>query len=154
MGSVKIRPMEEGDLEVVAQMEERLQPRPWSLGVLRDELAAENRMYLVAGDPAVAYGGVMVVGDEGHVTNLLVATAHRRKGIARRILFELIEGSQAMGAKHLTLEVRSRNSAARSLYASVGLVPVGVRPGYYGDDDALIMWSHDVDTWSRLESVR
>jgi hypothetical protein len=25
------------------------------------------------------------------------------------------------------------------------MAPVGVRPGYYGDDDALIMWAHDID---------
>src|SRR5690606_38126633 len=58
---------------------------------------------------------------------------------------ELIQGAVAAGARHLTLEVRSRNTAARSLYSSVGLAPVGVRPGYYGDDDALILWAHDID---------
>ena len=48
-------------------------------------------------------------------------------------------------ARHLTLEVRSQNEAARALYAGLGLAPVGVRQGYYGDDDALILWAHDID---------
>ncbi|HLV89786.1 MAG TPA: ribosomal-protein-alanine N-acetyltransferase RimI, partial [Acidimicrobiia bacterium] len=58
------------------------------------------------------------------------------------------------GARHLTLEVRTRNEAARALYASLGMVPVGIRPGYYGDDDALIMWAHDIDDPSYLEGLR
>jgi ribosomal protein S18 acetylase RimI-like enzyme len=41
--------------------------------------------------------------------------------------------------------VRKENLAARSLYSSLGLVPVGIRPRYYGDDDALILWAHDID---------
>ena len=60
-------------------------------------------------------------------------------------MVELTRSSVAAGAKHLTLEVRSENSAARALYASLGLAPVGVRKGYYGDDDALIMWAHAID---------
>jgi hypothetical protein len=31
------------------------------------------------------------------------------------------------------------------LYARLGLAPVGVRKGYYADDDALVMWAHDID---------
>jgi ribosomal-protein-alanine N-acetyltransferase len=50
-----------------------------------------------------------------------------------------------MGARHLTLEVRSGNEAARALYTRLGMAPVGVRKGYYADDDALILWVHDID---------
>jgi hypothetical protein len=35
----------------------------------------------------------------------------------------------------------------------MGLAPVGVRPGYYGDDDALIMWAHDIGTPEFLENL-
>ena len=31
------------------------------------------------------------------------------------------------------------------MYARLGLAPVGIRKGYYGDDDALILWAHDID---------
>jgi ribosomal protein S18 acetylase RimI-like enzyme len=34
---------------------------------------------------------------------------------------------------------------AISLYRRFGLAPVGLRPAYYGDDDALIMWAYDID---------
>jgi ribosomal-protein-alanine N-acetyltransferase len=53
--------------------------------------------------------------------------------------------------------VRAENESARKLYARLGLAPVGVRKGYYGDDDALILWAHDIDGEeyrARLEGLR
>jgi hypothetical protein len=40
------------------------------------------------------------------------------------------------------------------MYAALGLAPVGIRRRYYGDDDALIMWAHDIDRPDYLESLR
>jgi ribosomal-protein-alanine N-acetyltransferase len=153
-----IRPLVEGDLGVVVAMERANQPAPWSEGMFRDEMTAANRVYLVAEDERiVAFGGIMVVGDEAHVTNLLVDAAVRRRGLGLRLMIALIEAAITIGARHLTLEVRTGNEAARSLYATLGLAPVGIREGYYGDDDALIMWAHDIDAApyrSRLEALR
>jgi ribosomal-protein-alanine N-acetyltransferase len=153
-----IRPLVEGDLGDVVAMERANQPAPWSEGMFRDEMTAANRVYLVAEDERiVAFGGIMVVGDEAHVTNLLVDAAVRRRGLGLRLMIALIEAAITIGARHLTLEVRTGNEAARSLYATLGLAPVGIREGYYGDDDALIMWAHDIDAApyrSRLEALR
>ena len=114
--------------------------------MFRDELAAENRVYLAADENGVVgFGGVMLVGEEAHVTNLLVTPERRRRGIGRDLMVTLITAAVSAGARHITLEVRAGNEAARSLYARLGLVPVGVRKGYYGDDDALILWAHDID---------
>jgi ribosomal-protein-alanine N-acetyltransferase len=38
------------------------------------------------------------------------------------------------------------NEPAIALYRRFGLAPVGVRPNYYQDGDALIMWVRDIDT--------
>ena len=73
------------------------------------------------------------------------ATSHRGRRIGRELMVSLIRAAIEQGARHLTLEVRKENLAARSLYSSLGLVPVGIRPRYYGDDDALILWAHDID---------
>lgn len=151
MGVTTIRPMSLDDLAEVVSLEAAEQPIPWSERIFRDELAADNRCYLVVGNPIIGFGGVMVVGEEAHVTNLLVAPDHRRRGVARTLLTGLIEEAVAMGALHLTLEVRAGNKAARSLYSSMGLAPVGLRPGYYGDEDALIMWAHDISSASGNE---
>jgi ribosomal-protein-alanine N-acetyltransferase len=151
-----IRPMTTGDLESVVTLEHAHQPRPWSSSVFTEELDAENRVYLVAEREGrvVGFGGVMLVGVEAHVTNLLVEEEVRGGGIGRGLMISLIEAAISAGARHLTLEVRVANEAARSLYAGLGLAPVGVRPRYYGDDDALILWAHDIDRPEYLEGLR
>lgn len=151
-----VRPMTGADLPQVAALEAALQPRPWSEQVFRDELGMRNRTYLVAAGPdgVVGFAGLMVVDDEAHVTNLLVAEDSRRRGLGRQLMVALIEIAVSQDASHLTLEVRSTNEAARALYARLGLAPVGIRPRYYGDDDALILWAHDIDRPEYLEKVR
>jgi len=99
----------------------------------------------------------MVVGDEAHVTNLLVAKPARRRGLGRMLMLGLVQAALDLGGRHLTLEVRSGNRAAQALYSSFGLSPVGARKGYYGDEDALIFWVHDIDSdeyGARLEELR
>ncbi|MFZ0015202.1 MAG: ribosomal protein S18-alanine N-acetyltransferase [Acidimicrobiia bacterium] len=155
VGVITVRPMTAADLDEVVLLEQASQPRPWSRQVFLDELSAENRAYLVAGDEGIdGFGGVMVIGDEAHVTNLLVASHRRRRGLGRALMSGLVEAGIAAGARHLTLEVRSRNHPARSMYAALGLAPVGIRRNYYGDDDAVIMWAHDIDRPEYLESLR
>ena len=141
-----VRPMTERDLDWIVAMEAAAQPNPWSEKIFRDELAAPDRAYLVFEDRGIAgFGGVMVVDGDAHITNLLVKPDLRRRGVGTRLMTALIEAALEMGAANLTLEVRSRNEDARSLYSRFGLAPVGVRKGYYGDDDALIMWAHDIN---------
>jgi [ribosomal protein S18]-alanine N-acetyltransferase len=150
-----IRPLTIDDLGAVVALEAASAPAPWSESVFRGELAAENRIYLAAEeDGLVGFAGAMLVADEAHVTNLLVDPAWRRQGIGFELMKALIEAVVGAGARHLTLEVRSRNEAARALYARIGLAPVGVRQGYYGDDDALILWAHDIDGDEYLARLR
>lgn len=153
---ITIRPMSLDDLAEVAALEADMQPRPWSKQVFRDELAADNRIYLVAAGPdvIVGFGGAMVIGDEAHVTNLLVAEESRRGGVGRKLMLAVVESAVSHGARHVSLEVRSGNEAARALYSRLGLAPVGIRPRYYGDEDALILWAHDIDRPEYLESLR
>lgn len=151
MGSTVTQPelrlLTPGDVEKLVDLETEFQPRPWTRGVFTDELRSKNRVYMavIDGDQLLGFGGVMVTGEEGHITNLLIAPDQRRKGFARKLLVALISESIERGARHLTLEVRSRNRAAIELYRRFGLGPVGVRKNYYGDDDALILWAYDID---------
>ena len=158
VSEIVIRPLTSDDLPAVVALEQANRANPWSEGIFRDELASENRVYLTAADDGVVgFGGVMVVGNEAHVTNILVAPEARNRKVGLRLMLGLIDAAIEIGACHLTLEVRSGNQAARALYARLGLAPVGVRKGYYADDDALVMWAHDIDgeTYSeRLAGLR
>ncbi len=81
-----------------------------------------------------------VAGDESELLNLAVDTAFRRRGIARRLLAELISRSPGT----LWLEVRESNCGARKLYESLGFVQSGWRRNYYADcgESAIVMNVH------------
>jgi ribosomal-protein-alanine N-acetyltransferase len=61
-------------------------------------------------------------------------------------MLRLVSAALEAGARSLTLEVRVSNAAAQALYRRFGMAPVGVRKAYYVDEDALIMWAHEIDS--------
>ncbi len=143
-----IRPMVPADVEAALEIEQETYPEPWSEGVFADELGRDDRIYLAADldGRLVGYGGLMVIGDEAHVTTLTVAPEARGSRIGTRLMLALARRAREAGARSLTLEVRVSNVAAQALYRRFGMAPVGVRKRYYRDEDALIMWAHDIDT--------
>lgn len=145
-----ITPMRRRHLRQVLRIDHAVYPRPWTLGLYLGELATTTgRSYLVArrGTQVVAYGGIMVIEGDAHVTTVAVAPAHQRQGLASRLLVVLLRDAVAIGARSATLEVRASNQGAQALYSRFGFAPAGVRRGYYVDnrEDAVIMWAHDVD---------
>ena len=141
-----IRPMEAADLDAVMEIEAATYSQPWTRGVFDDELAAEHRTYLVAEHDGsiVGYGGLMVVGEDAHVTTLVAVKPAPTRAIGTRVMLELISAGLSTGATQVTLEVRTSNRRAQDFYRRFGLAPVGVRKNYYMDEDALIMWAHDI----------
>lgn len=89
----------------------------------------------------VGYGGLWLSVDEGHITTIAVGMSYRGKGLGELLLNGLIDQAMALGAQHLTLEVRVTNEVAQRLYIKYGFKAVGKRPRYYTDnnEDALIM---------------
>jgi ribosomal-protein-alanine N-acetyltransferase len=148
---VTIGPMRRRHLRAVLRIEQSVYPRPWSMGLFMSELGNRgSRVYLVVrvGGAVVAYGGVMLVTDDGHVTNLAVDPAWHRQHLGTRLLHALASAAIDRGAKNLTLEVRASNHAAQALYRAFGFAPAGIRKGYYVEtkEDAIIMWANDVDS--------
>jgi ribosomal-protein-alanine N-acetyltransferase len=68
---------------------------------------------------------------EWELENLAVALPARRRGIATRLLKELLRLALDRGATDILLEARESNHAARALYRKWGGVESGRRPGYY-----------------------
>ncbi len=154
-----IRPMLRSDVPIVATLEREIYPQPWSARVFFDELGHANRSYLVATDvgEVVGYGGLMLVEADAHITTLAVAQDLRRRKLGTRLLLALVERAVALGARHLTLEVRATNSDAQQLYERFGFAPVGKRKGYYAGEDAIVMWALDIDAEEyavRLDAIR
>ena len=145
--TVGLRPMTADDIDAALGLEERVYAQAWSRQVFTDELDQPTRRYLVAdvAGSLAGYGGVMLVGDEAHITTVVVDPLHRQSRIGTRLMLALVDKALGAGAKALTLEVRVSNEAAQALYRRFGMAPVGVRKQYYRDEDALIMWVHDID---------
>ena len=79
------------------------------------------------------------VADEAEIITIGVAPDARRTGIAAAML-GIIEGDlKKRDVKHIFLEVAADNAPARALYQNNGYVEIGVRPGYYGGIDAIMM---------------
>ena len=150
-GAVHIVPMRRRHLRGVVAIEQVTNHRPWSLGLFMGELRMPtSRHYLVAldGHLVVAFCGLMIIGDEGHITNIAVHPDHRRRSIASRLMLATMRRAVAEGLSGVTLEVRASNVAAQELYRRFGFAPGGIRRNYYADlrEDALIMWAHDLDS--------
>ncbi len=107
----------------------------------REELSSSFSLCLVLEEGGTISGhiGIKIVADELHVMTLAVHPERRRRGFARVLIRAALNRAVSDGARCAYLEVRPNNLAARALYRSLGFVETGVRPGYYGDEDALLM---------------
>lgn len=143
MSELQIRQMGIDTVAQVAALEQICFSRPWSLAALEGELHNPLAVYFVAlsGGEVVGYAGMHCILGEGHITNLAVAPALRRRGVARNLLDALLAHAHRQSLVLLTLEVRASNIAAIALYGGLGFVPAGLRKAYYDSprEDALIM---------------
>jgi ribosomal-protein-alanine N-acetyltransferase len=148
-GELTFQPMRRRHLPAVLRIERSAHPKPWSLAVFTSELSqGEGRYYVVlrAGGKVGAYGGLMFVANEAHVTNLAVAPGLRRRGLGTQVLAHLAREGARRGCTAMTLEVRAGNIAAQELYRKFGFVNAGVRRNYYPEtnEDAIVMWLYDL----------
>jgi len=157
-----ITPMRRRHLRSIVRIQAADPHLGWSVGLWIAELRRESdRVYAIAqvGRETVGYGGLLMQGEDAHVTTIGVAEPWQQRGIATVLMLHLVDVARAQGAQNLTLEVRASNEAALTLYRRFGLAPAGVRKNYYADlgEDALIMWAHEIDDdtyGARLALVR
>ena len=137
---IKIVRMNESHTAAVAELEKQNFSEPWPEIAVRSELTNKLSLWLVAldGETVVGYVGSQTVLQEADMMNIAVADSHRRQGIARALVEELI---RQLDAYQLTLEVRASNAGAIALYEALGFIQVGLRKNYYHKpkEDALIL---------------
>ncbi len=109
----------------------------------RDELGRPMARITLARDDQERLVGVLLawhVVDEVTLLDVAVRGARRREGHGRALVEELLVWAKEAGARLCLLEVRTSNTAARSLYATLGFEEVNVRRRYYEDgEDAVEM---------------
>lgn len=149
---LRVDALGERDLDALLVLEERCFANPWTREMYAQELrrAGHQRVNLAArdatsGNRLVGAAVTARIGDSWHVMNVLVDPSARRRGIAARLLQDVLDRTAELGAgEGWTLEVRDENEAAIELYRRFGFDVAGRRPGYYQDtgEDALVMWRH------------
>ena len=137
---IEIVRMNESHVSAVAELERQNFSDPWPDIAVRGELTNKLALWLVALEDGevVGYVGSQTVLQEADMMNIAVADSHRRRGIAKMLVEELI---RQLDAYQLTLEVRASNAPAISLYEALGFQQVGLRKNYYRKpkEDALIL---------------
>ena len=138
-----IETMKECHVSQIAELEKLCFHDPWSEKSIASELSNKLSLWLVALEDhrVVGYVGSQTVLGETDMMNIAVHPAHRRQGIANRLILDLIQGLTERGSHSLMLEVRISNEPAISVYHSLGFIEVGIRKNYYRNpkEDALIL---------------
>jgi ribosomal-protein-alanine N-acetyltransferase len=129
-----LRPAEPADLPALVEIEQvAFAGESWSDVIVRQELAGPGRHYVVAerDGAVVGYAGAFL-GDDADILTVGVLPAHRRSGIGRILILDLIEAARQARVRAILLEVREDNQPAIGLYASLGFESIAVRRHYYG----------------------
>lgn len=143
--SIQIVPMNADHLEELEKLERICFSRPWSRKMLAEELENQCAAFLVAQDSitqqVMGYAGLLVMADEGYITNVAVFPEFRRQGVAAKLIAVFENFARGNKLAFLTLEVRPSNTAAIALYKGFGFEQVGRRKNYYDlpKEDALIL---------------
>ena len=121
----------------------------WSKESFLNELSNELARYNCAFDEdgnLVGYSGCWQILEEVHITNIAVSPDFRRKKVGEKLLKRIVDECYENMAKYITLEVRVSNTPAINLYEKYGFKSLGVRKGYYqnNNEDALIMWTENI----------
>jgi len=143
---LSFRRMTVRDIDHVMRIERASFTAPWSRNAFLGELTENHFAHYIVmwfGEEMIGYGGMWIIIDEAHVTNIAVYPTYRGRKFGERLLRRLMAEAIAHGAAKMTLEVRVSNNQAQGLYRKLGFADAGLRRGYYTDnqEDALIMWA-------------
>jgi len=143
---VKVRLATINDIDQIWRIENLSFPIPWSKKSFLEELTINPyAVYLVIeySGGVIGYGGMWIIQEEAHITNIAIEPNKRGKGFGDLLLKQMLFlAKQEYNVERATLEVRVSNKIAQKLYENHGFSLQGVRPRYYSDnmEDAYIMW--------------
>lgn len=146
MNNIEIIEMTEEHLPEVLYISKLSFPIPWSHASFQKELKNIFAKYLVAimDNKVIGYGGMWIIIDEAHITNIAVHPDYRGRGLGDKLLSSMISQCLSQRVTAMTLEVRASNYTAQCLYKKYGFKEEGIRRAYYEDnhEDAVIMWRY------------
>jgi len=140
---LSVRPPQLGDARTLAEAELECFSDPWPPQFFVSEILADGRFNRLLVDPAgrmVAYLFCVWQYLDLHVLKVATMPQFRRCGLARRLMALAEVHVVEMGGESLTLEVRSSNQPAITMYEMLGYNHAGIGAGYYQNgEDAVVM---------------
>ncbi len=135
MNRISIKPASCYTLEQIIEIEKESYPKT--------SLSADTFIYylkyLQDGFVVISYNGepagYILFENSGHLLSIVVKKDFRRKGLGERLINYAISRSK----NKLWLEVRPSNRRAIKFYEKIGFKKIKRIPGYYGNEDAIIM---------------
>lgn len=153
MPPVTVRAMRPGDvpeaaaIHVAAFNETGQGSLERAMSDVKDELGRSWARVRVAcrGEQVVGVTVVWVVTDVVDVLDVATHPDHRRQGIGRALVDDLVVLARERHARRIALEVRRSNAAAIALYRQAGFAAVRVRARYYRDDEDAVEMALELD---------
>ena len=144
--SYKIRPLEKKDLDRVFEIEKECFVDPWKLTDLEYELSenpVNKFLVLEVNNNIVGFIDFMITFNSATISQIAITKEYRKQGFGKLLLEEMENCFPKEGediVENVTLEVRSSNARAISLYQKNGYEVIVKKPHYYSDgEDAIYM---------------
>ena len=140
--TLRVRAMQNTDLDRVYAIEAVAHRAPWGRDILSDcvFVGYDCRVVEVENDKGAELAGYVISRYDDticHVLNLCMAPAFQGKGFGRYLLQNVIDAPAKPEAKIVILEVRPSNIIALSLYQKMGFQQLGIKQGYYNDEQGI-----------------
>lgn len=138
-----MEPVELNPAEMAAMHKACFPVRPWAPEEFLS-LMQQNGVFWGVDHERRGFIMARAAGGEAEIITLAVDPAHRRKGVARDLVENVLRTCPMLEAERLILEVAADNKAALGLYRAMGFSEAARRPNYYvtaegARVDALVM---------------
>ena len=134
--------LKEHEIPEISEIERECFSHPWSEQSLRESFENPDVYFFTAREDGriIGYISAEIILDEGYIMNIAVIPGFRGRGVGKALVRHLIRHFEN-DLKFITLEVRTSNVAAISLYEKLGFEYVGTRKSYYRNptEDALLL---------------
>lgn len=172
---LRLKPLTDRQLNAVVKLDKLCLGGLWSQEGYQRELNSPNSELLVlsaSGDRdlspkerIIGVGCFWAILEEAHITILAIHPDCQSQGLGQVLLWTLLQKAARQKLDRATLEVRSSNQVALSLYQKFGFEVAGRRKKYYqnNNEDALILWrgglqqkqfSQSLDQWQQQTSAK
>jgi [ribosomal protein S18]-alanine N-acetyltransferase len=145
---LKIRPMQQTDIDRVYSIELLSHRTPWSRDILSDCVLVgyDCRVLEFTIDGTLQIVGYIICRysfNVCHILNISVDPAKQRQGFGKLLLKTLLDSLNKANIDTVILEVRPSNVAAIALYEKFGFLRDSIKKSYYkdntGEEDAILL---------------